>query len=51
MESDAFDVIYLLTKNELASEPLRKQTTASLIIPPKIFQAGTLSKFSFLDVR
>lgn len=51
MESDVFDVICLLSKNEQASEHCRKQTTVSLIIPPKIFQAGIQSKFSFLDVN
>lgn len=46
MESDVFVVIYLLRKNEKASEPLQKANNCSYIIPPKVFQAGTWSKFS-----
>ena len=30
MESDVFDVIYLLTKNEQASEPLQKTNNSFL---------------------
>lgn len=48
MESDAFDVIYLLTKNEQASEPLQKANNSFLDHSSKNLSSWHPEPISFL---